>query len=61
MHGFYADEFAGAFLLPEGDFLLMQQEGRSLIDMAVRFGVSLTVACSEARVLKEDNYDSKCE
>lgn len=44
LHEFYADEFAGALLMPEDDFMLMQQEGRSLIDMAARFGVSLSAA-----------------
>lgn len=42
LHEFYADEFAGALLMPEDDFVKMQQEGKSLIDMAARFGVSLS-------------------
>ena len=44
LHEFYADEFAGALLMPEDDFLKMQKEGKSLIDMAARFGVSLDAA-----------------
>lgn len=44
LHEFYADEFAGALLMPEEDFAKMQQEGKSLIAMAARFGVPLDAA-----------------
>lgn len=42
LHEFYADEFAGALLMPEDDFLKMQSEGKSLVDIAAKFGVSLS-------------------
>ncbi|RSX52686.1 ImmA/IrrE family metallo-endopeptidase [Bifidobacterium callimiconis] len=44
LHEFYADEFAGALLMPEEHFLNMLDEGRSLIDIAAKFGVSLDAA-----------------
>ena len=44
LHEFYADEFAGALLMPEEEFAKMQKEGKSLIDMAARFGVPLDAA-----------------
>ena len=41
LHEFYADEPTGELLMPEDDFLCMQREGKSLIDMAAKTGVSL--------------------
>lgn len=61
LHEFYADEFAGALLMPEDDFLLMQREGRSLIDMAARFGVSLSAAARRREFLGRTHCGSRCE
>ena len=44
LHEFYADEFAGSLLMPEKPFMAMVNEGRSLIEIAARFGVSLAAA-----------------
>lgn len=44
LHEFYADEFAGALLMPERQFKAMVDEGKSLIDIAARFGVSVAAA-----------------
>lgn len=44
LHEFYADEFAGALLMPEQPFMTMLDEGKSLIEIAARFGVSLDAA-----------------
>lgn len=44
LHEFYADEFAGALLMPEKPFLRMVDEGKSLIEIASHFGVSLAAA-----------------
>lgn len=41
LHEFYADEFAGALLMPEQPFLRMMDEHHGLIEIAARFGVSL--------------------
>ena len=44
LHEFYADEFAGALLMPEQPFMKMLDENVSLIEIAARFGVSLDAA-----------------
>lgn len=44
LHEFYADEFAGALLMPEQPFMTMLDDGKSLIEIAARFGVSLAAA-----------------
>lgn len=59
LHEFYADEFAGALLMPEDDFVKMQQEGKSLIDMAAKFGVSLSAVRKRRERLKKDKPESR--
>lgn len=54
LHEFYADEFAGALLMPEEPFMAMLNEGRSLIDIAARFGVSLDAARKRRERLKKN-------
>ncbi len=41
LHEFYADEFAGALLMPTSELLRLQLEGTSHARMAVHFGLSL--------------------
>lgn len=41
IHEFYADEFAGALLMPAWKIAQLQEEGKSLVEMARFFGVSL--------------------
>ena len=57
LHEFYADEFAGALLMPEDDFLKMQQEGKSLVDMAAKFGVSLSAVRKRRERLAKTSGD----
>ena len=59
LHEFYADEFAGALLMPEDDFLKMQQEGKSLVDMAAKFGVSLSAVRKRRERLEKDKPESR--
>ncbi|KFI55462.1 ImmA/IrrE family metallo-endopeptidase [Bifidobacterium callitrichos] len=54
LYEFYADEFAGALLMPEWQFLGMLDEGRSFIDIAARFGVSLDAARKRRERLKKN-------
>lgn len=54
LHEFYADEFAGALLMPEKPFMDMIREGCSLIDIAARFGVSLDAARKRRERLKKN-------
>ena len=54
LHEFYADEFAGALLMPEEPFMDMLDEGSSLIDIAARFGVSLDAARKRRERLKKN-------
>lgn len=42
LHEFYADEFAGNLLMPEGAITMFQERGLSTIEMAKRFDVSLS-------------------
>lgn len=42
IHEFYADEFAGALLMPSWKIKELQDAGKSLVEMARFFGVSLT-------------------
>ncbi|MBF0808372.1 ImmA/IrrE family metallo-endopeptidase [Rothia nasimurium] len=42
IHEFYADEFAGALLMPAAKISQLQEEGKSLVEMARFFGVSLS-------------------
>ncbi|WP_237212014.1 ImmA/IrrE family metallo-endopeptidase [Rothia nasimurium] len=41
IHEFYADEFAGSLLMPASKIDELQKEGKSLVQMARFFGVSL--------------------
>lgn len=41
LHEFYADEFAGALLMPLSELQRMQKCGRSIPEMANEFGVSV--------------------
>ncbi|MFC6354429.1 ImmA/IrrE family metallo-endopeptidase [Rothia nasimurium] len=41
IHEFYADEFAGSLLMPASKIDELQKEGKSLVEMARFFGVSL--------------------
>lgn len=41
IHEFYADEFAGSLLMPVSKISQLQEEGKSLVEMARFFGVSL--------------------
>lgn len=60
LHEFYADEFAGALLMPEQPFMSMIREGRSLIEVAARFGVSLAaVRKRRERLEKNPPEDAK--
>lgn len=54
LHEFYADEFAGALLMPEKPFLEMLEDGRSLIEIAARFGVSLAAVRKRKERLAKD-------
>lgn len=59
LHEFYADEFAGALLMPEDVFLKMQQKGKSLVDMAAKFGVSLSAVRKRRERLEKDKPESR--
>lgn len=41
LHEFYADEFAGSLLMPVEDIKRQREDGKSVYDMAKRYGVSL--------------------
>lgn len=41
IHEFYADEFAGSLLMPASKVDQLQKDGKSLVEMARFFGVSL--------------------
>ena len=53
MHEFYADEFAGALLMPEED--IKEQLGRkvSIYALAKRYGVSLSAVEKRIKRLKK--------
>jgi len=59
LHEFYADEFAGALLMPERQFMRMLENGDSLIDIAARFGVSLDAARKRKERLEKNPPDSQ--
>lgn len=41
LHEFYADEFAGTLLMPHDEIRRLQESGKSPIEMAAHFGVSV--------------------
>ena len=45
--------------MPEDDFLKMQQEGKSLVDMAAKFGVSLSAVRKRRERLEKDKPESR--
>lgn len=61
LHEFYADEFAGALLMPEQQFMWMIHNGDSLIDIAARFGVSLDAARKRKERLDRNPPKGTCD
>lgn len=47
---FYADEFAGALLMPEAEIARLQKDGATLVEMAAHFAVS--VAAMKQRIYR---------
>jgi len=51
LHEFFADEFAGALLMPAEEILRMQKEGYTRGQMAIEFGVSVSALETRLRRL----------
>ena len=59
LHEFFADEYAGALLMPEEPFMQMLDDGKSLIDIASRFGVTLAAARKRRERLTKNPPESR--
>lgn len=55
LHEFYADEFAGALLMPQEDVKEQLKNGASIYEMAKRYGVSLPAIEKRLERLRKTN------